>query len=129
MRDNARIGGVLSIVAGGWAILWTTIFVLLLVLTIFVPFEFDTVPPDEIFISLIPISLFGCIFLLLGALGIVGGIFALKRKYWGWSLAGGIAGAITMFPCGIPAVIFITLGKPEFDSQAKPLTAAEGANL
>ena len=56
----------------------------------------------------------GLFFLLVGILAVIGGIYALKKKYWGLALAGAIAGTVTFFPCGIPAIIFVTLGKPEF---------------
>jgi hypothetical protein len=47
-------------------------------------------------------------------LAIVGGAFALKKRHWPLALAGAIAGTITFFPCGIPAIIFVSLGKEEF---------------
>ena len=53
----------------------------------------------------------------LGAvLGIIGGVYALQRKYWGLALAGAIAGSISFFPCGIVAIIFTAMAKPEFDA-------------
>jgi hypothetical protein len=51
---------------------------------------------------------------LIGALGIVGGVYAIKKKHWALALAGAIAGTVTFFPCGIPAIIFVSLGKEEF---------------
>lgn len=51
---------------------------------------------------------------LLGILGICGGILALRRKHWGFALAGAIAGAITFFPTGVAAVIFAVMAEPEF---------------
>ena len=62
----------------------------------------------------------GLLFALVGVLGIVGGIFAIKKKRWGLALAGAIAGTVTFFPCGIPAIIFVTLGKPEFSAPETP---------
>jgi len=40
----------------------------------------------------------GVLDIILGALGIVGGIFAIQRKHWGWALAGAIAGCLTFLP-------------------------------
>jgi hypothetical protein len=57
----------------------------------------------------------GFIILLIGVLGIIGGIISLRRRHWGAALAGAIAGSVTFWPCGIVAVIFISLGKSEFD--------------
>ena len=57
---------------------------------------------------------------LLGALGVVGGIFAIKRKNWGLALAGAIGGTMTFFPIGIPAIVFVALGKGEFEPGNAP---------
>jgi hypothetical protein len=42
-------------------------------------------------------------------------VFAIKRKYWGVALAGAIASIFTFFPCGIAAVVIISMAKPEFN--------------
>jgi len=52
--------------------------------------------------------------LILGALSIIGGVFSLKRKYWGLALAGAIAAIFPFFPLGILAIIFVAMGKNEF---------------
>jgi len=57
--------------------------------------------------------------IILGAVSIVGGSFALKRKVWGLALAGAIC---AVFPppiavLGILSIIFVSLGKPEFTNQ------------
>jgi hypothetical protein len=56
----------------------------------------------------------GLIFVLIGVLGIVGGIFTIKRKLWALSLAGAIAGSILFYPLGIVAVILVSMAQPEF---------------
>jgi hypothetical protein len=45
----------------------------------------------------------------------VGGIYALKRKVWGLALAGCICALIGPWILGIPAIIFVALGKNEFE--------------
>jgi len=52
--------------------------------------------------------------IVIGALAIIGGVLALLRKNWGWSLAGSIAGALSVLLLGIPAIILIALSKDEF---------------
>lgn len=64
-------------------------------------------------IAILPIAL--------GAVAIVGGVYALKRKRWGLALAGSICSVITFSLLGIPAVIFVAIGKEEF--EALPATA------
>ena len=120
MGNNSKVGGILSIVSGafgvlslGWFVLWIYMF----------NFMISAVPQDP-FAPPFPQELFqffaiiygfmGLILALLGVLAIVGGVFALKRKYWGLALAGAIASIITFFPCGIAAIIFISLGRQEF---------------
>jgi len=73
-------------------------------------------PGKEIVAGLIPaiIIIVGIVILVLGAIGIAGGISALRRKSFGLSLAGAICVLPTAI-LGILAVIFVALGKREFE--------------
>lgn len=51
---------------------------------------------------------------VLGAIALIGGIFALRRRVWGLALAGGICAIVTAAPLGILSIIFVSLGKREF---------------
>ena len=51
----------------------------------------------------------------LGVVALIGGIFALKRRIWGLSLAGAICALFPLVPLGVLAIIFISLGRREFD--------------
>ena len=79
-------------------------------------------PPDffQIF------TVFGvviCLFsVVLGALAITGGVFALKKKYWAIAIAGAVAGTLLFFPCGIAGTILISLGKLEFATDQRALS-------
>ena len=53
--------------------------------------------------------------LLIAVLVLVGGIFAVQRKRWGWALAGSIAAILAFLPLGIPAVILVAQSKSEFE--------------
>jgi hypothetical protein len=54
--------------------------------------------------------------IIFGIIAIVGGIFALKRRIWGLALAGSIFALIgPWFILGILAIIFVALGKREFE--------------
>ena len=46
---------------------------------------------------------------------IVGGVFALQRRKWGWALAGSIIAILGAFPLGVASTIFIALSKDEFE--------------
>ena len=50
----------------------------------------------------------------LGIVALIGGIFALRRKVWGFALTGAILAAICMLPLGILAIIFVSMGRREF---------------
>jgi hypothetical protein len=65
-----------------------------------------------------PFAWFGLPALILGALAIVGGIFALRRRLWGLSLAGAICATLTpiSFILGVPAIVFIALSHDEFSA-------------
>ena len=50
---------------------------------------------------------------LVGIVAIVGGVYAIKRRLWGFALAGAIC-SLVAFPLGVPAVILIARSKAEF---------------
>jgi hypothetical protein len=52
--------------------------------------------------------------IVIAILAITGGIFAILRKYWGWSLASSIAASLSLIILGIPAIVLIALSKDEF---------------
>jgi len=52
--------------------------------------------------------------LILGIAAIVGSIYALMRRHWGLALAGSICSLFCVWFLGIPAIIFVILGKGEF---------------
>lgn len=73
-----------------------------------------------IFLGLIAIFL-----IAVGAVAIVGGVYALKRRKWGLALAGAICSLLTVTVLGIPALIFVVLGKDEFEASPVPAVSEE----
>ncbi len=126
MDKNAKVGGILSIIAGAWGIC-LGIGLPILFVTLF-RFFIDllsstaggTAFPQE-FLNIVTTvySIMGFFYVLLGILAIIGGSFALKRNNWGVALAGAIAASFFTFFIGIPSVIFITLAKGSFSSSKK----------
>jgi len=57
----------------------------------------------------------GIFSLIVGVLALIGGIFAVQRKRWGWSLTGSIADIFAFFPLGVIATILIAISKNEFE--------------
>ncbi len=59
---------------------------------------------------------FGVPSIILGIIAIVGGSYALRRKIWGLALAGSICALFGPWAIlGILAIIFVSLGKGEFE--------------
>jgi hypothetical protein len=48
-------------------------------------------------------------------LKIIGGIYAIQRRAWGLALAGSICAILPSRLLGVPAIIFITLSRKEFE--------------
>jgi len=61
-------------------------------------------------------STFAIPLIILGIIAIVGGIYAVRRKIWGLALVGSICALFGPWAIlGIPAIIFVILGKGEFE--------------
>lgn len=54
--------------------------------------------------------------LIIAALALVGGVFALRRKKWRWALAGAIAASLSLLLLGIPAIVLIASSREAFKS-------------
>jgi len=53
-------------------------------------------------------------FLALGIIALIGGIFTLRRRAWGFALTGAICAMFPIIPLGIFAIIFVSMGRREF---------------
>ena len=53
--------------------------------------------------------------LFFGILALVGGIYAVQRKRWGWALTGSICALVPTFVLGLAAVILTVLSRDEFE--------------
>ncbi len=120
MDNKSQVAGILSIISGVFGLLGAggTLIASRFMESIF---EMEPGFPNE-FVGLISAiySTIGVVLLILGILAIVGGAFALTKKYWGLALAASIASIFTFFPCGVAAVVMIALAKPEFRQNLQP---------
>ena len=123
MSNNAKIGGVLTIVSGALGVLGG-FFALLGILAVrsisgMPEFYYDYYYYPTDFLTFIAVfyAVIGISGLILGILGITGGVFALQKKRWGLALAGAITGCFTFLPCGVPAIIFVAMAKSEFPAK------------
>lgn len=56
--------------------------------------------------------------LLLGAVVcIIGGIAGLRRRGWGWAIAGAVAAIFLLPPAGVIALILVIVGEKEFGER------------
>jgi hypothetical protein len=55
--------------------------------------------------------------LAVGIMAIIGGVCALRRRIWWLALAGTICSLFPVWFLGIPAIIFVVLGKGEFEKS------------
>jgi len=53
--------------------------------------------------------------LIIAVLALVGGIFSVQRKQWGWTLAGSIAAILVFLPLGIASTVLAAQSKSEFE--------------
>ena len=56
----------------------------------------------------------GAALIVLGIIALIGGIMTLKRKSWGFGLAGAICALFPVVPLGVVAIIFVIMGRKEF---------------
>jgi hypothetical protein len=56
----------------------------------------------------------GAGFFVIGIIALIAGIFTLRRRHWGFALAGAILALFPIIPLGVLAIIFVSMGKKEF---------------
>jgi hypothetical protein len=133
--NKSKIAGILSIVSGGLGIGTALVYVIMIVFSSLVMrmpgFMPNTPGPDNytggimFTMMIIMYSIFAAVFIIAGILAIIGGVFALKRKKWGLALTGSIASIIAFMACGIASIIFIIMGKEEFQRADSSITSQD----
>ncbi|MCL1885408.1 MAG: DUF4064 domain-containing protein [Dehalococcoidia bacterium] len=112
-------GGVLNIVTGVLGIVGSLTLGILAIVFQSLQNNPDFYPDDpEVVPVLIAVFWVCCVFVLIPSIiSIVGGVFAIQRKKWGWALAGSICAVLCSTITGVLALIFIIMGKKEFSKQ------------
>ncbi len=108
------VGGILEIVSGGLVVLFSVFFFLVMGIA---ATEEDGPPA---LLLLLPLAL-----VAMGALGIAGGVCALKRRKWGLALAGAIAVLLPASELGIAALVLVALARDEFQQGAPEAVAQQ----
>jgi hypothetical protein len=116
--------GVLTIIAGGLGICAGSLIVLLAIPLGLGGALAEALPGLDIVGGLLYgfsglIGMIGAGMIGLGAVAVAGGIYALKRRLWNFALAGAILATICSAPLGVLAIIFVSIGKKEFDQATK----------
>ena len=111
--------GILNIISG--AINVFNVVGLIIVITAIDTWTFllDIIPAEDLPLveSLINTILIACLVLSIihVVFPIVGGMFALQRKKWGWALTGSIVAILAVFPLGVASTVFVAVAKDEFE--------------
>jgi hypothetical protein len=121
-RNYAGISGILSIISGAIGICMGLMFAGLGVFFFFMmngigfPVDTDTMTEAMPWLFTGIYGAIGLLMALIGIFAIIGGVFSIKKKSWGWALAGAICGCLVFFYTGIAAVILVCLSKSEFET-------------
>ncbi len=112
--SRATIAGILDIAAGLMALTGGAVLALLaMVGTGLLSHISRDAPP----LQWLPLAVFGPLALMVlgsAVVSVVGGIAALKRLSWGWSLAGAVAALVAFVPLGVVALVFTIMAEDEF---------------
>jgi hypothetical protein len=103
------IAGVLNIVSGSFCLL--AVLGLVIAAVVVAPFSQVGDLPLAVSALLIIIAL---PLALLGAVSVVGGVFSMQRRMWGWALAGSIATLLVSQLLGIISLVLTALSRREF---------------
>jgi len=112
-------GGVINIVAAGLSLVTAIVLVACAIM-----FQLMASDPafyyedQEVFSFLVPFFWVMALFVFaLGIPSLIGGIFSLQRKKWGWAIAGSVCTVLTNTILGAIALIFIAMSRKEFDGN------------
>ena len=115
---KATVAGILSIISGTISSLYVIVFIIAIYVINTQQLLSKIVIPEDLPIAVPVMNIMMISFLIvaidIAVSSIVGGVFALKRKRWGWALAGSIYAIFGVFLLGVLSTIFIAMAKKEF---------------
>ena len=117
---KATTAGILNIISGGLNGLMTIGLIIVIgAFGSFGPMIMDYLSPEDapfIMAILLPILVVVLILSVVSTVfPIIGGVFALQRRRWGWALAGSIIAIFRASVLGILSTIFVAMAKDEFE--------------
>jgi hypothetical protein len=116
------IAGILNILAGCLSLLGGGLVAWMVTLILYSP---DWYWDGVVGVPVLVIWLVFMPYLVISALAIAGGIYSLKRRFWGLTLAGSICALLTIWAgvLGIVSIIMVIAAKREFDNMNSELPA------
>jgi hypothetical protein len=117
---KATTAGILSIISGGLnGLVAIGLIIVIGAFGSFSPIIMDYLPPkDAPFIMpiILPILVVVLVLSVVSTVfPIIGGVYALQRRRWGWALAGSIIAIFRTSVLGILSTIFVSMAKDEFE--------------
>ena len=114
-----KLAGILNIISGSIRAFCVLGLIIVIAVVDIWRFLADIVPAEDLpFIA--PTVNTILIFILVATIietvfPIIGGVFALQRRRWGWALAGSIVAIFGMLPLGVVSTILVAMSKEEFE--------------
>ena len=117
--SKATIAGILDIASGLMALMGGAVLAAIgLIGTGVLCAVPDEMPP----IQWIPLAFFGPLALMIlvaGSIAVIGGIKAISRSSWTWTLAGAVAALVCCIPLGIASLVFTVMAEGEFPGRGQ----------
>ena len=111
--------GILNIITG--VLRAFTVIALIVAITVINTgrFPLDSIPPEVLPFTASILNIILILALIVSiseaVFPIVGGVFALQRRKWGWALAGSIIAIFGALPLGVASTVFVAMAKDEFE--------------
>ena len=108
------VGGILSLISGGLSFIGGLLFGIagsaLLLSPNWYGNDLSELTTGLVWLFVVP-------YLIISIIAVIGGIYAMRRKSWGFALAGAICAILTgwAWVLGVAAVVFIAISKQEFN--------------
>ena len=112
--SKGTIAGILNIASGTMALMGGAVLAAIGLIGTGVLYA---VPDDMPPIQWLPLAFFGpmaLMVLIAGVIAIIGGVKAIKRTSWAWTLAGAVAALVCCLPLGIASLIVTVMAEGEF---------------
>jgi hypothetical protein len=117
---KATTAGILNIISGGLnGLVAIGLIIVFCAFGNFSAIIMDYLPPEGapfIMPLIVPILVVVLVLSVVTAVfPIVGGVYALQRRQWGWALAGSIIAIFRSLPMGVLSTIFVAMARDEFE--------------